>query len=160
WSQFNGRASDAYATGLVLYALRTAAGLPPEHPAYQRGVRFLLKTQLPDGSWQVPTRHHPPLPGLPYVETGFPPGTSQFISCAGANWAAVAFLSLLPKKQSLQTVEATPPAFPKWVQTAMFGTAAALREQLDAGLDPNAATPRGTSLLMMSAHDSEKVALL
>jgi ankyrin repeat protein len=72
----------------------------------------------------------------------------------------VALLSLLPKRQSFKTVEATPPEFPNWVHTAMFGTAAALRDLLDAGLDPNAATVRGTSPLMMSAHDSEKVALL
>ena len=72
WSQLPERASDAYATGLVLYALREGAGLPLADHAYQLGLRFLLKTQLPDGSWLVPTRHHPPSPGLPYVETGFP----------------------------------------------------------------------------------------
>jgi hypothetical protein len=38
WSQIANRASDAYATGQVLAALR-AAGISPSHAAYQRGLQ-------------------------------------------------------------------------------------------------------------------------
>ena len=55
WSQIANRTSDAYATGHVLAALQ-AAGLSPAHPAYLRGLRFLIDTQKPDGSWYVRTR--------------------------------------------------------------------------------------------------------
>jgi ankyrin repeat protein len=160
WSQLPERASDAYATGLVLYALREGTGLPPADHAYQRGLRFLLKTQLPDGSWLVPTRHHPPSPGIPYVETGFPHGESQFISCAGSNWAAMALLSVLPKIRDIEPVRAERPNLPTWVEAALFGSVANLRALLDAGLDPNAATKEGTSVLMFSVNDARKVRLL
>jgi ankyrin repeat protein len=160
WSQLPERASDAYATGLVLYALREGAGVPPADHAYQLGLRFLLKTQLPDGSWLVPTRHHPPTPGLPYRETGFPHRESQFISCAGSNWAAMALLSVLPKTRDIEPVRPERPNLPAWVETALFGSVANLRALLDAGLDPNAATKEGTSVLMFSVNDARKVRLL
>jgi squalene-hopene/tetraprenyl-beta-curcumene cyclase len=38
-------------TGRVLEALCTAGGLDPEHPAVQRGVEFLFRSQEQDGSW-------------------------------------------------------------------------------------------------------------
>lgn len=160
WSQLPERASDAYATGLVLYALREGAGVPPADHAYQLGLRFLLKTQLPDGSWLVPTRRHPPSPGIPYVETGFPHRESQFISCAGSNWAAMALLSVLPKLRDIEPVKPERPNLPTWVETAMFGSVANLGALLDAGLDPNAATKEGTSVLMFSVNDARKVRLL
>jgi len=43
--------TSAFATGEVLYALRTA-GFSPASPAFQRGVRFLILQQKADGSWQ------------------------------------------------------------------------------------------------------------
>ena len=46
------------------------------------------------------------------------------------------------------------------MEAALFGTAAQLKAQLDAGLDPNSKTPGGTTLLMMAAADAEKVKLL
>jgi ankyrin repeat protein len=160
WSQLPDRASDAYATGLVLYALREGAEVPLADHAYQLGLSFLLKTQLPDGSWLVPTRHHPPNPGLPYVETGFPHRESQFISCAGSNWAAMALLSVLPRIRDIEPVRPERPNLPAWVETALFGSAANMQTLLDAGLDPNAATQEGTSVLMFSVNDARKVRLL
>jgi len=144
------------------HAMRTLVKevIAAEHASYQRGLRFLLKTQMPDGSWLVPTRRHPPTPGLPYVETGFPHGESQFISCAGSNWAAVALLSVLPKVRVIDPSIPQRPDFPAWVDTAMFGRVAQLRRLLDAGLDPNATTKEGTTLLMLSVNDVEKVRLL
>ena len=160
WGQFEQSASDAYATGLALYALREGARLPLEHAAYQRGLRFLLKTQLPEGSWLVPTRHHPPTPGIPYVETGFPHRESQFISCAGSNWAAMALLSLLPKVRNIKAIAPKGPDLPAWADTVLFRSVAELRGLLDAGLDPNATTREGTTPLMLSVNDSGKVRLL
>ena len=86
WAQLEYRASDAYATGQVLVALHEA-GLSPQSPAYQRGARFLLDTQLTDGSWLVPTRT---LPTQIYFESGFPHREHQFISAAGTHWATQA----------------------------------------------------------------------
>jgi ankyrin repeat protein len=79
-------ASDAFQTGQALYALH-AAGVAPDSAAYQRGVRYLLTTQLEDGTWFVPTRA---VGFQRYFETGFPHGRSQFISAAATAWAAIA----------------------------------------------------------------------
>jgi len=46
--------STALATGVALVALH-AARLPVSDFAYQRGVQFLLNTQMEDGSWYVKT---------------------------------------------------------------------------------------------------------
>jgi ankyrin repeat protein len=89
WAQLPPLKSDAYATGQALVALREGGGLAVDHEAYRRGVEFLLKTQLADGSWFVPTRS---FPLQPHVETGFPHGRSQFISLAATNWATMALL--------------------------------------------------------------------
>ena len=86
WAQLDYRASDAYATGQVLVALHEA-GVSARSPAYQRGVRYLLDTQLADGSWLVPSRT---LPTQIYFESGFPHEVHQFISAAGTQWATQA----------------------------------------------------------------------
>ena len=52
----SGLRSDAYATGQAIVALREAAALPPNDPAIQRAVKFLLAHQYKDGSWFVATR--------------------------------------------------------------------------------------------------------
>jgi hypothetical protein len=87
WGQIESLASDAYATGSALFALRTAGGLAADAPAYRKGLRFLLGTQLDDGTWHVRTRSRP---AQRYFETGFPHGTDQFISCAATAWATAA----------------------------------------------------------------------
>jgi hypothetical protein len=86
WSQLPTMNADAYATGQALYALR-ASGLPATSAAYQKGVGYLLRTQLEDGTWYVRSRGF----GFqPYFETGFPHGKDQFISSAATSWAAIA----------------------------------------------------------------------
>ena len=92
WSQLFELPSDVYATGQMLVALH-AAGLPADDDAYRRGIRFLLDTQLDDGSWHVTTRS---FPFQPYFETDFPHGDDQWISAAASNWATMALLHSLP----------------------------------------------------------------
>src|SRR5581483_10001264 len=59
WGQIAALASDAYATGEVLVALRQAGGVAVTDAAYRHGIEFLLKTQLEDGSWYVRSRAVP-----------------------------------------------------------------------------------------------------
>ncbi len=87
WAQMPSLASDAYASGEVLVALRESGELSVKDPAYQKGIQFLLNTQLDDGSWHVKTRS---IPIMPYFESDFPHGVDQFISASGTNWAAMA----------------------------------------------------------------------
>jgi hypothetical protein len=87
WGQLAALASDAYATGQALVALRESRAIPVSDRAYQRGTRFLLDSQLADGSWYVRTR----APAIqPYFDSDFPHGPDQFISAAATNWAAMA----------------------------------------------------------------------
>jgi len=89
WAQLPTLPSDAYATGLVMYALHEGAGLPADAPAYRRGIGFLLQTQLADGTWYVRTRC---FPALDFSSSGFPHGRSQFISAAATCWATMAVI--------------------------------------------------------------------
>jgi ankyrin repeat protein len=102
WAQLTSLKSDAYATGEALVAL-SEAGMLPEDPKYRQGVRFLLKTQLADGSWVVRTRS---LPTQIYFESGFPHGRNQYISAAATNWATLALVraeSSRPARNILRT---------------------------------------------------------
>jgi ankyrin repeat protein len=92
WGQLSALASDAYATGQALVALRESRALAVDHSAYQRGIRFLLDTQFEDGSWYVQTRA-PPV--QPYFDSDFPHGPDQFISAAATNWAAMALTTVV-----------------------------------------------------------------
>ena len=86
WSQTPDLASDAYATGEVLYTLHEL-GVPPSDAAYQRGAAYLLKTQLADGSWYVKSR----APKFqPYFQSGFPHDHDQWISSSATAWATMA----------------------------------------------------------------------
>lgn len=93
WAQLPTLASDAYATGLALYALHEGGGVAVDHPAYRRGVEFLLRTQVADGSWFVPSRS---FPVVEYSRSGFPHGRSQFISASAACWATMALTLATP----------------------------------------------------------------
>ncbi|MSV29921.1 MAG: hypothetical protein EXQ52_14425 [Bryobacterales bacterium] len=87
WAQISSLASDAYATGQALVALTESRALTAASPAHRSGVRFLLNSQLEDGSWYVRTRT---LPIQPYFDSDFPHGPDQFISAAATNWASMA----------------------------------------------------------------------
>ena len=87
WGQLSSLASDAYATGQALVALRESRAVAVKHSDYRRGLQFLLDSQLEDGSWYVRTRA---LPIQPHFDSDFPHGLDQFISAAATNWAAMA----------------------------------------------------------------------
>ena len=89
WAQLPDLSSDAYATGQALVALHEACGRRATSAMYRKGVAFLLKTQLDDGSWLVTSRAGG---AQPYFESGFPHGANQFISAAGTTWATTALL--------------------------------------------------------------------
>jgi ankyrin repeat protein len=97
WAQLSTRDSDAWATGLALYALYEPGGIPTDHPAYERGVAFLLRTQFDDGSWWIRDRAWP---FQQHFDGQFPHGKDQWISIAGTAWATMALLA---------TVEPTSP---------------------------------------------------
>jgi ankyrin repeat protein len=86
WSQTKFLGSDAYATGLALYALNESGQLRPTDSSYKKGVAFLLKTQLDDGSWYVRSRS----PKFqPYFQGGFPHDHDQWISSTATAYAVM-----------------------------------------------------------------------
>lgn len=93
WNQIPTLASDAYATGQALTALAESGAMKPTDPMYQKGIRFLLGTQLEDGSWYVRTRA---IAIQPYFDSEFPHGLNQFISAAATNWATMALAHTQP----------------------------------------------------------------
>jgi N-acyl-D-amino-acid deacylase len=88
WAQLDKMDSDAYATGQTLFALH-ATGFEATESAYQRGVRFLLKTQRPDGAWLVVSRSKPIQPYYAFDDED-PLQKNQFISVAATSWAVAA----------------------------------------------------------------------
>ena len=92
WSQIPALRSDPYATGQALVALHEAHAISVHSPAYQRGIRYLLNSQLEDGSWHVASRA---AAIQPYFDSDFPHGPDQFISAAASNWASMALLTIV-----------------------------------------------------------------
>jgi hypothetical protein len=86
WSQLTTLPSDAFATGIAMYALHEG-GVKISQPSYQKGLKYLLDTQAPDGTWHVKARA---LPVQPYFESGYPYGHDQWISAAGTAYATMA----------------------------------------------------------------------
>lgn len=165
WAGVDGIHSDAYATAQSLFALREAGGIPAGDARWRRGLDWLLRTQAGDGSWKVESWINTQAPvSPPYAETGFPYGHHQFVSCAATSWAVMALASALPEKadapRPAPVISAVPKGVPAWAEAALFGTVGELQVRLDAGLDANSATAGGTTVLMLAAHDAEKVRLL
>jgi ankyrin repeat protein len=101
WADLDSMESSVYTTGKALYALQLA-GLPASDAAYDRAVKYLLKTQQQDGSWYVRTRA---LAIQPYFDAGFPHGFDQWISAAGTGWAALALTGVAPAKVAVASRE-------------------------------------------------------
>jgi N-acyl-D-amino-acid deacylase len=93
WAQLDLMESDAYATGLTLFALERVR-FSTDDPAYRRGAAFLLRTQKDDGSWHVKTRSKP-IQRL--FDNGDPHGPDQFISIPATAWATTALALTLPE---------------------------------------------------------------
>ena len=90
WGQIPALASDAYATGQALVALREAGiAIPGRRAISARSAIPCRNRRLEDGSWLVRTRS----PSFqPYFDSDFPHGYDQFISAAATNWAVMALM--------------------------------------------------------------------
>jgi ankyrin repeat protein len=87
WAQLPSLKSDAYATGQAIYSLCVGAGIPVNDPAIQRARKYLLSTQLEDGTWHVRRRA---FPFQPTMRASFPHGRDGWISAAATSWAVMA----------------------------------------------------------------------
>jgi squalene cyclase len=96
WGQLPAMPTDAYATGMALYAM-FAAGVPVNHDSSRAGLKYLLSTQAADGTWHVKTRA---LPIQPYFESGYPYGHDQWISGAAAAYATLAIAAAVEPSQT------------------------------------------------------------
>lgn len=94
WAQLAEGKSDAYATGSALVALLDTGQVEADAESYRRGVKYLIGSQLKDGSWHVATRSDPI---QEFYDSGFPHGKDQFISCSATSWATWALLKALPR---------------------------------------------------------------
>ncbi len=160
WAELTGYQADVYSTGEALYALHES-GMPASDQAWSAGLRFLISTQAPDGTWRVHSRMLSPAQVSPaYFTSGFPYAKDEYLSYAGSSWAVMALLAALPARNGADAVPVSAAATPTWIRTALFGSTEQLAELLNSGLDPNSGTGRGTTLLMMAAPDAEKVRLL
>jgi hypothetical protein len=95
FAQRDGLASDAYATGMALWALANAGIVQPKGDAYQKGIKFLLGTQASDGSWHVISRA---TTFQIYFEGGFPYSRDQWISIMGTGWATSALALAIDRR--------------------------------------------------------------
>lgn len=90
WSQSPAHElSDAYSTGSALYSLYIGGGIATTAKSYRTGLRYLLDSQHPDGSWHVVSTASPI---QRYYESGYPHGEDQFISMAAGGWATMALI--------------------------------------------------------------------
>lgn len=103
WAQLDSIESDAYATGQALFALHEAGQMKADDPVWQRGIKYLLQTQIDDGSWRVRRRA---FPFQPTMESGFPHGRDSWISAAGSSWAVMALSFGLDRSQSYRNPNA------------------------------------------------------
>jgi ankyrin repeat protein len=96
WAQLPTLKSDAYATGQAVYALCVGAGVPVNDPAIEHARKYLLTTQLEDGTWYV---HRRAFPFQPTMKSGFPHGRDGWISAAATSWAVMALSLPAPETQ-------------------------------------------------------------
>ena len=93
WGAEDELKSDAYSTGLTMFALLDT-GESPTSATIARSIAYLLKTQHADGSWLVETRAKPV---QVFFDNGDPHGKNQFISIAATGWSTAALALSLPK---------------------------------------------------------------
>jgi ankyrin repeat protein len=86
WSQRTELQTDAYATGLTVYALKESGSELPS-AVVERATQYLRSTQRADGSWYVRSRA---AKFQPYFDGGFPYEHDQWISAMATGWATAA----------------------------------------------------------------------
>jgi len=91
WRQLPSMQTDAFATGLALWAL-SQGGVDTKSAPYRKGLQYLLASQAADGTWRVKTRA---LPVQPYFESGYPYSHDQWISAAAAAYSTMAISAAL-----------------------------------------------------------------
>lgn len=91
WRQTAQIAPDALATGQSLFALH-AAGVPPSHDAFRRGVSFLVRTQAENGSWPMASR-----PTFEQQPEGAGATSLRPITAAGSAWGALGLIRSVAK---------------------------------------------------------------
>jgi len=84
WGWLWADGSDAFGTGLSLYAL-SQVGTPRSHPAIQQAWKFLIETQTENGSWIVNG-----------TKTGTKDKPHPFSSFWGSSWALLGLSHSLP----------------------------------------------------------------
>ncbi|MDB5339873.1 MAG: Ankyrin [Planctomycetaceae bacterium] len=94
WSQTRKLGSDALGTGQALVAL-TSAGVPTESPAIVKAWGFLIKSQKPNGSWEVMSRAYQ---------------APEFSSYMGTAWATLGLVRTLPETNAAAVTTATQPS--------------------------------------------------
>lgn len=85
WGWLLADQSDAFGTGLSLYAL-AQIGVPNTHPAIQQGWKFLIETQADNGSWIVNG-----------TKTATKDKPHPFSSFWGSTWALLGLSHSLPE---------------------------------------------------------------
>ncbi len=98
WSPVANVRGNAYQTGEALYALHVSGDVAAKDPVYQKGVQWLLRNQLADGTWFVPTRT---TPGQPHFESGFPHGPAssrQTAAPIGRRWRCCSLFPTSPPR--------------------------------------------------------------
>jgi hypothetical protein len=97
WAQRPEMGSDAYGSGVALFALRESRVRAASDAAVKRGMTYLLNSQRPDGSWYVRSRS----PKFqPYFDGGFPYEHDQWISAMATGWATAALSAGLDEATS------------------------------------------------------------
>jgi len=84
-----------------------AGGVPVNDTRWRKGIAWLMRAQLADGSWKVKSRSKP---FQKYFESGYPHGTDQFISITAGSWATMALLLTRPPAKGQPPTPLTPPA--------------------------------------------------
>ena len=115
WAQLSTlKESDAWATGKALYAIYESGIVSPTNERFQRGVKFLLRTQFEDGSWWVRSRVWP---FQPHFDSQFPHGKDQWISIGGTTWATMALLTTLEPTRSRADLKTGKELIELWKRT-------------------------------------------
>jgi len=113
WSSRPGRESDAYSTATVLLILAQVDGEQKyldfyNKTWYRNGLKYLLSTQKPDGSWHVSSRANPV---QEFFDNGDPHETDQFISMQATAWAVAALSSAYHRHRWPLNVAKPPPGW-------------------------------------------------